>query len=57
MPVNKLHEPVPQMQDPVEYDGPLAIGDMVTDTSSGLSRECEIIRIGHSLYNGCSVKS
>ena len=38
------HVPVPQMQDPVEYDEPLAIGDMVFDTSS---RECEIIRIGH----------
>ena len=39
--------PVPQTQDPVEYDEPLAIGDMVSDTSRGLSRECEIIRIGH----------
>ena len=36
------HEPVPQIQDPVEYDEPLAIDDMVSDTSGGRSRECEI---------------
>ena len=46
------HVPVPPIQDPVEYDEPLVIGDMVLDTSGGLSRECEIIRIGHSLYYG-----
>ena len=46
------HAPVPQIQDPVEHDEPLAIGDMVFDTTGGLSRECEVIRIGHSLYNG-----
>ena len=46
------HVPVPQIQDPVECDEPLAIGDMVVDTSFGLSPECEIIRIGYSLYNG-----
>ena len=46
------HVPVPRIQDPVEHDEPLAIGDIVVDTSFGLSREGEIIRIGHSLYNG-----
>ena len=45
------HVPVPQIQDPVEHDEPLAIGDMVLDTTGGLSRECEVISIGHSLYN------
>ena len=46
------HVSVPRIQDPVEHDEPLAIGDMVVDTSFGFCRECEIIRTGHSLYNG-----
>ena len=36
----------------MEHDEPLAIGDMVVDTSGGLPRECEIVRIGHSSSTG-----
>ena len=43
--VNKLHVPVPQIQDPVEYDEPLAIGDMVVNTSFVLSREWRLFAL------------
>ena len=48
-------EDVPSVvKHPVNDDVPLAIGDMVLDTSIGSSRECEIVLVGKSRKESCT---